>query len=357
MTEHEHPALARLRGRVREATGQRTPLQIRAGGTKDFYGNATGGELLDPREVRGIVDYAPTELVVTVRAGTPLAELEATLAENNQMLPFEPPHFGEAATIGGAIAAGIAGPRRVAAGPVRDFVLGASVIDGRGDVLSFGGRVMKNVAGYDMARVLAGSLGTLGVLVDISLKVLPRPVAERTLRFEIDEAAAIRQLNEWGGQPLPISASAWLDGTLWLRLSGARAAVDAAQARLGGDIVDDAERWWADLREQRHPLFSPGGRQTVWRLAVPPATPPLALGTTLIEWHGGQRWVFGDRPADGIRARCAAVGGHATRFCGGDVRIPAFQSLDPVLARLNARLKAEFDPACIFNPGRLLPQA
>ena len=184
MTEHELPALSRLRDRVRTASEERSPLRIRAGGTKDFYGNATAGDLLDPRDVRGIVDYAPTELVVTVRGGTPLAELEAALAEHNQMLPFEPPHFGAGATIGGAVVAGIAGPRRVAAGSIRDFVLGARMIDGRGDVLTFGGRVMKNVAGYDMGRVLAGSLGTLGVLVDVSLKVLPRPVAERTLRFE-----------------------------------------------------------------------------------------------------------------------------------------------------------------------------
>lgn len=355
MTEHELPALTRLRDRVRTATEQRSPLRIRAGGTKDFYGNATAGELLDPRELRGIVDYAPTELVVTVRGGTPLAELEAALAEHQQQLPFEPPHFGPDATIGGAIVAGIAGPRRVAAGSVRDFVLGASMINGRGDVLTFGGRVMKNVAGYDMGRVLAGSLGTLGVLVDVSLKVLPRPVAERTLRFEIDEEKAIRQLNAWGGQPLPITASAWCDGVLWLRLAGARAAVDAAQARLGGSVVDDAERWWTELREQRHPYFATGQQRALWRLSVPPTTPPLGLGSTLIEWHGGQRWVSGEVDATALRSKVAAVGGHATRFRGGDARIPAFQALDPVLARLNARLKAEFDPAGIFNPGRLSP--
>jgi len=243
MSEHEHPALKRLRDRVREATARRTPLRIRAGGTKDFYGNPTTGELLDPREYSGIVDYAPTELVVTVRSGTPLAQLEAALAEQNQMLPFEPPHFGDGATVGGAVAAGLAGPRRVAAGSLRDLILGASVINGNGEVLAFGGRVMKNVAGYDMARTLAGSLGTLGVLVDLSLKVLPKPVAERTLRFDLDEATAIRQLNEWGGQPLPISASAWLDGVTYVRLSGARAAVDAAQTRLAvADGVEDRGR-------------------------------------------------------------------------------------------------------------------
>jgi glycolate oxidase FAD binding subunit len=353
MSAHEHPALTRLRDRVRDAAARRTALHIRAGGTKDFYGNATAGERLDPRDYSGIVDYAPTELVVTVRSGTPLDVLEAALAEHNQFLPFEPPHFGDGATIGGAVAAGLAGPRRVAAGSLRDLVLGASVIDGRGDVLAFGGRVMKNVAGYDMARALAGSLGTLGVLVDLSLKVLPRPVAERTLAFELDEVTAIRRLNEWGGLPLPISASAWLDGTLRVRLSGARAAVDAAQARLGGRVVDDADHWWVELREQRHAFFADSG--TLWRLAVPPTTPPLGLGATLIEWHGGQRWIRGEPVAEQLRQRCAAVGGHATRFRGGDARIPAFQPLAPAVARISARLKAEFDPAGIFNPGRLIP--
>lgn len=351
MSEHEHPALTRLRERVREATARRAPLRIRAGGTKDFYGNATEGDLLDPREYTGIVDYAPTELVVTVRSGTPLAELEAALAQSNQMLPFEPPHFGPAATVGGAVAAGLAGPRRVAAGSVRDLLLGASVIDGRGNVLAFGGRVMKNVAGYDMSRTLAGSLGTLGVLVDLSIKVLPRPVAECTLAFELDEATAIRQLNEWGGQPLPVSASAWLDGVLRLRLSGARAAVDAAQAKLGGEVVEDAERWWADLREQRLPWFA--GDAALWRVSVPPTTPPLRLDGMLLEWNGGQRWVRGDHAPEAMHPMARALGGHATRFRGGTARTSAFQPLDPVLARINLRLKAEFDPAGIFNPGRL----
>ncbi|HTN49121.1 MAG TPA: glycolate oxidase subunit GlcE [Burkholderiaceae bacterium] len=353
MNGHPHPAFERLRDRVRDAVTRHTPLRIRGGGTKDFYGNRPTGELFDPREYAGIVDHAPTELVVTVRSGTSLAELETALAEHRQILPFEPPHFGPGATVGGAVAAGLAGPRRVAAGSVRDFVLGASMIDGRGELLSFGGRVMKNVAGYDMARVLAGSLGTLGVLVDVSLKVLPRPVAELTLAFDIDEAAAIRQLNEWGGQPLPISASAWCKGELHIRLSGARAAVDAARARLGGRAIDGADAWWSDLREQRHSFFAGSG--PLWRLAVPPTTPPLELGATLIEWHGGQRWIRADHAAAALHTVAGDVGGHATRFRGGDANVNAFQPLEPALARIHARLKAEFDPAGIFNPGRLVP--
>jgi glycolate oxidase FAD binding subunit len=353
MNDADPPALQRLRDRVREASARRASLVIRAGGTKDFYGNPTHGERLDPRELTGIVDYAPTELVVTVRAGTPLAELEAALSAERQFLPFEPPHFGVGATVGGAVAAGIAGPRRVAAGGLRDFVLGARVIDGRGELLSFGGRVMKNVAGYDMARTLAGSLGTLGVLADVSLKVLPQPVAERTLSFAMDEATAITQLNTWGGQPLPISASAWLDGELRVRLSGARAAVEAAGVKLGGDVIDAADHWWADLREQRLPFFA--GDAPLWRVALPPATPPLRMAATLIEWHGGQRWVRGDHAPEAMYPMARQLGGHATRFRGGDAAQPAFQPLDAALARISARLKAEFDPAGIFNPGRLLP--
>jgi len=345
------PTLQTLQERVRAAAAARTPLAVAGGGTKAFYGNEPHGEALDVRPVAGIVDYEPTELVVTVRGGTPLAELEARLAERNQMLPFEPPHFGPAATVGGAVAAGLAGPRRMAAGAVRDFVLGAKLLDGRGNVLAFGGRVMKNVAGYDVARTLAGSLGTLGVLVELSLKVLPRPVAEQTLLFEMNEAESIRRANEWGGQPLPISATAWCDGQLYVRLSGAAAGVQAAHAKMGGSPVPEAALLWAELREQSHGFFQPGGAP-LWRLAVPPTTGPLDLGATLVEWSGGQRWVWSDVPAAQIRARVAAAGGHATQFRGGDRRA-AFHPLPPALAAIHRRLKAEFDPAGIFNPGRL----
>jgi glycolate oxidase FAD binding subunit len=345
------PVLQALQERVRAAAAEKAPLMVTGGGSKSFYGNEARGDAFDVRAVSGIVDYEPTELVVTVRGGTPLAELEARLAERNQMLPFEPPHFGPTATVGGAVSAGLAGPRRMAAGAVRDFVLGARLLDGRGNVLSFGGRVMKNVAGYDVARALPGSLGTLGVIVEVSLKVLPRPVAEQTLLFEASEADAIRRANEWGGQPLPISATAWCDGQLYVRLSGAAAGVQAAHAKMGGSAVPEAALLWAELREQSHDFFHPG-RGTLWRLAVPPTTGPLDLGATLVEWNGGQRWAWSDAPAEKIRARVEAVGGHATQFRGGDRR-SAFHPLPPALAAIHRRLKAEFDPAGIFNPGRL----
>jgi glycolate oxidase FAD binding subunit len=344
-------ALQRLQERVRAAAAQRTPLVIRAGGSKDFYGNAATGEQFDPRDYTGIVDYEPTELVVTVRSGTPLAELEAALTGKRQMLPFEPPHFGPTATVGGAVASGLAGPRRAAAGAMRDFILGASLLDGRAQLLSFGGRVMKNVAGYDAARTLAGSLGTLGVIVDVSLKVLPMPVAEQTLRFEVDETDAIRLTNEWGGQPLPISATVWCDGVLTVRLSGAAAGVRAAMAKLGGTTVDGVS-FWTEVREQTHAFFAPRTPSTLWRFAVPPTTPPLGIGLTLVEWNGGQRWLWSTAPAAELRARAEAVGGHATRFRGGE-RAMSFQPLPPALAAIHRRLKSEFDPAGIFNPGRL----
>ena len=237
-----HADVIALREAVCEAAATRTALRIRAGGTKDFYGNATTGSVLDPRSYCGVVAYEPSELVITARAGTPLTELENTLAAHGQMLAFEPPHFGSTATLGGCIAAGLAGPRRTAYGPcyggVRDFVLGARMLDGRGEVLTFGGSVMKNVAGYDLARMLVGSLGVLGVILEVSVKVLPQPTAQLTLSFELQQQEALDRLNAWAGQPLPLSASVWHEGVLSVRLSGSRAAVADARSRLGGEMIE-----------------------------------------------------------------------------------------------------------------------
>jgi glycolate oxidase FAD binding subunit len=345
------PSLSHLVERVRAASAARTALVIRAGGTKDFYGNDSRGERLDPRGYVGIVAHEPTELVITARCGTPLAELEAALDAAGQMLPFEPPHFGSTATVGGCVAAGLSGPRRASAGGVRDFVLGAKLLAGSGEVLAFGGTVMKNVAGYDVARLAAGSLGVLGVIVEVSLKVLPKPVAEATLRLELDEAAALKMMNQWAGQPLPVSATAWRDGVLHLRLSGARAAVSEAITTIGGAEVDGGALW-AALREQTEDYFA--GDAPLWRLALPSVAQPLGLpGAQLIEWGGAQRWLRSDAPAEQIRSRATALGGHATLFRGG-ARRDVFTPLAPPVAAIHRRLKAEFDPAGIFNPGRMV---
>jgi glycolate dehydrogenase FAD-binding subunit len=349
---------------VRAAAAGGGKLRLRGGGTKDFYGRqVTGedsGEVLDTRAYAGVVSYEPTELVITARVGTALAELEATLAEAGQMLAFEPPHFGSGATLGGAVAAGLSGPRRAAAGALRDYVLGIRVMDGRGEVLGFGGQVMKNVAGYDVSRLLTGSLGTLGLILEVSLKVLPRPVAEATLRFELDEAAALSRLNEWGGQPLPISASAWegteLSGVFHLRLSGAGAAVEAGRRRLGGEAVapETAAALWQGLREQTSGFFRQEG--PLWRLSMPSTAPALGLGSQLVEWGGAQRWLVSERPAGELRRRAAELGGHATLFRGGDHSGEVFTPLAPALLTIHRRLKQAFDPAGVFNPGRMYPE-
>ncbi len=353
-------ALAAIRERVLAATASGTPLDIHGGNTKRWYGQTPDGEPLDMRTYRGIVSYDPAELVITARAGTPLAEIEAALAECGQILPFEPPHFGAGATLGGCVAAGLAGPRRPHVGAPRDFVLGAVVMNGQGQVLHFGGQVMKNVAGYDVSRVLAGSLGTLGVLLELSIKVLPCPVAEATLRFELPQAQAIEQLNRWGGQPLPLMGSVWHDGVLSVRLGGAAAAIDAARRALGGASVDaiEAHAFWQSLREQTHRFFAPspvtGDGQPLWRLSVPPTTPPLAHGDEhLIEWGGAQRWWITARSAAEVRAIAAAVGGHATLFRHGDKSAGVFTPQPAALDAIGKRLQHAFDPSRIFNRHRL----
>lgn len=377
------PALVRLRERILAADADRTPLRIRGSGSKDFYGNTPQGELLETAEYRGIVDYEPTELVITARCGTPLAELEAALAERGQWLPFEPPAFaahGGGATIGGVVAAGLSGPGRQAAGAVRDYVLGAAMIDARGNALHFGGQVMKNVAGYDVSRLLCGSLGMLGVIAEISMKVMPRPAATTTVAIGIGAKDALRRLNEWGGRPLPISASAWHEDVLRLRLSGARAAVESAVSGFAQDHgaarVDDAEAaaFWSALRHQTLPFFAlppdavadeaapadtgaadPQPGIALWRLSVPSTAASLSLpGEQLIEWGGAQRWWRTDAEANLVRQAAARVGGHATLFRGGDRSAGVFTPLKPPVLELHRRLKAEFDPNGIFNPGRLV---
>lgn len=345
-----------FRAKILAAAADGHPVCIRGGGTKDWYGQQPMGDVLDTTGWDGIVDYEPTELVMTARSGTPLAHIEAVLAERGQMLAFEPPHFGDGATLGGAIACGLSGPRRAAAGAARDFVLGVQMMDGRGEVLTFGGQVMKNVAGYDVSRLLTGSMGTLGLLLQVSVKVLPRAVAESTRRFAMTELDALDKLNTWGGQPLPISASCWHDGVLTLRLSGAQAAVDAAERTLGGEAMDDGAKFWRSVREQRHPFFD--GDEPVWRLSVPSAAGAIILrGAQMLEWGGAQRWLRAGSEAatvQGIRRAVKAAGGHATLFRGGDKDVGVFEPLAPAVAKIHDRLKAAFDPSQVFNPGRMI---
>ena len=344
--------LQHFRARVLEAADKSIPLRIRGGGTKDWYGQALQGEVFDTREYRGIIAYDPTELVITARCGTPLIEIEAALHAHGQMLAFEPPRFGSASTIGGVVAAGLSGPRRQAAGAVRDFVLGVTMMDGRGDVLRFGGQVMKNVAGYDVSRLLTGSLGTLGLILDVSLKVLPKPFDETTLCFEMGEAQAIDSLNRWGGQALPISASAWHGGTLIVRLSGAEAAVKAGMQKMGGEEDREAAVFWQALRNHDNAFFSAEG--ALWRLSLPSHVPPLELdGEQVIEWGGAQRWLRTGLDAGSIRHAAQQAGGHASLFRGGDKSVGVFHPLAPAVAKIHRHLKSSFDPSDIFNPGRM----
>lgn len=340
--------------RVKSAAAGGGPLAIHGGGSKSFYGGVVIGEPLDVRPYHGIIEYEPRELVLTARAGTPLAEVEATMAAENQMLPFEPPHFAPGSTIGGTVAAGLSGPRRPYTGAVRDFVLGARIVNGRGEDLSFGGRVIKNVAGYDVSRLMTGALGTLGVLLDVSFKVLPRPAAEVSLRFEMDEATAIQRFNEWAGKPLPLSGTSWHEGVATLRLTGAAAGVAAARTKLGGELVDtlEAREYWCALRDHRAAFFQSG--EPLWRLSLPSTSPPVASAAPMwMEWGGALRWLRGAADAAALRRTVQSAGGHVTLFRHGDKSTGVFHPLDPVLARIHRNLKSAFDPGNILNPGRM----
>ncbi len=343
---------AELQELVRAAAGAKRTLRIIGGGSKNFLGRATSDDdVLNVAGHRGIVSYEPEELVLTARAGTPLAEIESALAERGQMLPFEPPHYGANATLGGTIACNLSGPRRPFAGAARDYVLGTDIINGRGEALHFGGQVMKNVAGYDVSRLMCGAYGTLGVLLSITLKVLPRTAETLTLRHELGSADAIRMMNARAGQPLPITATAYDGATLYTRLEGTATAVQAARRKLGGDVENDPA-FWANVREQRHGYF--GDARKLWRLSVAPTAASLNLGgKTFIEWNGGLRWLYSDESPEAIRTAARAAGGHAMLFRGGDEGADNFDPLTEPLATLQRNLKSAFDPAGVFNRGRL----
>jgi glycolate oxidase FAD binding subunit len=381
MSATSNPSIDLFQEQILAAVKNKTPLSIEGGGTKSWYGNANSYAKLDTRTYSGILEYQPEELVITACAGTPLKEIEAALADKNQVLAFEPPHFGESATFGGAIAAGLAGPGRISAGNLRDFVLGARILDGKGQDLSFGGKVMKNVAGYDVSRLLPGSMGTLSLLLEASVKVLPRPAATASLRCNITQARALQLLNEWAGQPLPLSASCWIgssmggDGELTMRLAGAAAAVKAAIPIMGAAVNASelnpqvASEFWAALREQQLAVFSSlNSDETLYRLALPAACGPLVFenvnGDIALEWHGQQRWL--KAPGDdatfvSIKALASAHGGHATRFKQGSnldsgkqrFTLLSEQAHSTALEAVQARLRTAFDPAGIFATSRL----
>lgn len=344
------------RQQVAEARATARPLEIRGGGSKRFYGQATTGDLLDTRTHAGVVSHEPSELVVTAKAGTPLAELEQVLAEKRQYLPFEPPHFGPA-TVGGCIASGLAGPRRKQTGRVRDFVLGAQLLDGQGRLLTFGGQVMKNVAGYDVSRLLAGSLGILGVITEVSLKVLPAPAAEQTLTLSCAQDEALQLTRRWAGLPLPVSATAWHDGALSVRLSGVDAAVATAARQIGGERLEDpaAGHFWQALREHALPFFE-GDHRPLWRITLPATAGVLDAGDCLLEWNGNLRWWRCDQPAAAVREQAARLGGEATLFGHGDGDSAVFTPPPAAVLDLHRRLKRAFDPDSVFNRGRMYPQ-
>ena len=338
--------------RVGTAAAGAIPLAVTGGGTKDFLGRITQAEPFDVSGHRGIVTYEPTELVLSARGGTPLAEVKAALDEQGQMLAFEPPGFGEAATIGGTIAAGLSGPARPYAGAARDFVLGTRVLNGKGEALRFGGEVMKNVAGYDVSRLMTGACGTLGVLLEVSLKVLPRPGAVRTLAFDMTAAEAIERCNAWAAKPLPVTGACHDGERLHVRLAGTEGGVASAAGALGGETVDGGA-FWVALREQTLPFFAKAG-EPLWRISVPPGARLAApRGDLLVDWGGALRWLRTGAPAAKVRAAAEHAGGHAVLFRGGDRTGEVFHPLEPAVRRIHERLKAAFDPSGIFNPGRM----
>ncbi|MDM5147298.1 glycolate oxidase subunit GlcE [Candidatus Persebacteraceae bacterium Df01] len=341
--------ISHIAERVTAAASTKQPLSLRCGGSKDFYGNPAMGETLDISSLSGVSSYEASELYITAGAATPLAEIETLLAENQQMLAFEPPHFGETATIGGTLACGFSGPRRPAAGALRDHVLGVGMINGAGEVLRFGGTVLKNVAGFDVSRLMAGSLGTLGIITDVTFRVTPKPEAELTTVMECDEMIAIDSTNRLLAQGSPITASVWHDNLLWRRFAGGTEAVQRAVSEVGGDIEDKATAFWQSVREQTHPFFV--GNNNLWRTMVP-ATMPVAAGDELIEWHGAVRWQRGS--AKSAQEAAAKAGGSATLFrTTQSETTERFPPLAPPIAKIHRNLKKAFDPHDILNRGRM----
>ena len=354
---HKADISSELQQQVQQAIANHTPLNINGGGSKAFLGKVSQARTTNAQQIlvskhRGIVEYDPRELVLTARSGTPLHEIEAELAEANQMLAFEPPHFGDNATLGGTIACALSGPRRPYSGSARDFVLGCKLLNGRGEILRFGGQVMKNVAGYDVSRLMAGAYGTLGIMLEISLKVLPRPAASITVVRECSAAEAITSMSALLSKPYPVDGACYHGDLCHVRISGSAQAVNEARTKIPGDVLPDADTFWHALREHELPFFRRSS--TLYRVVVKPATPPLPIeGSWLLDWGGAQRWLYSDQDIAAIRHRVALAGGHVTVFRSSKQTEEIFQPLPAPLLTIHQRLKASFDPKNIFNRGWL----
>tara|TARA_R110002167_G_scaffold91458_1_gene245988 strand:- start:26272 stop:27333 length:1062 start_codon:yes stop_codon:yes gene_type:complete len=341
-----------LIAKVADARAKKVPLNIIGGGSKSFMGREPKGDTICVGSHQGIVNYQPVELVMTVLAGTPICDIEAALDEQQQMLAFEPPNYAGNATIGGTLACNLSGPARPWGGSVRDAVLGIKLINGKSEHLNFGGQVLKNVAGYDISRMQAGAMGTLGIITQVSFKVMPKPQSSLTLVQAMDAKQAIKQMNKLAGQAKPLTAACWLDNKLYLRLAGAQSAVEGTVKSWQGDVLDNADEFWRALKEQKLSFFA--GDDALWRFSVNAnAEHFLPEQKWLIDWGGSQRWLRGAHEQHILEMMAENSDGQVSLFRGGDRSIEVLHHQLPALQALHRRLKSSFDPEDIFNPGRL----
>lgn len=340
-----------IASRIQDAYQQKQPLEIIAGNTKSFYGRKIDAVPFSTLQHTGITEYEPSELYISARSGTTLKEIEQTILNNNQILPFEPPYFGSSATLGGCVASGLSGPRRATSGAVRDCILGTEIINGKGEYLRFGGKVMKNVAGYDVSRMMCGALGTLGVLMSITIRLLPKPQSEQTLVFSMSPDDSILHMNKWANTPMPISASFYDEVNLYIRLSGSASSIDKCVKEIGGDLVNSSDIFWMDIKEQTHKFFLT--ELPLWRICVPPNSPTLNIsGDCVMEWNGALRWYVTEQSESEIRAEVLRVNGHAMLFRGENTQ-QKFHPLTDAAMRIQTNLKQAFDPVGILNPGKM----
>jgi len=343
-----------LREQILKARKKEQKLNIVGGGTKAFMGRAADShaDTLKLSKHTGIVEYHPVELIMTVRAGTTIKDIEAALAEEGQCLHFEPPRFGDASTLGGTLACNLSGPARPWSGSVRDQVLGVRLLNGKGEHLRFGGQVMKNVAGYDTSRLQAGAMGTLGAITEVSLKVMPKPAMTLTLVEDMALNDVIKYMNQRAGEPKPITGAAWVDGKVYLRLSGAKSAVEATAEKWSGDVMEQGGAFWQQLQHMQHDFFA--GDEPLWRFSIgATAANPDLDGPWLIDWAGSQRWYRGAADSAKLESMAQQAGGQVTLFRGGDRTDEVMHHQPQALKTIQQRLKKSFDPDGLFNPGRL----